>query len=161
MCLHDSMIVDKAKFVSAVGAFLGLIVLLFGVYLFFNRIVFLAHAISSSAPIVAISHEYVAKVKGSVLAYVPTVQVHGGEGRTLELRVDTFNEEPVYAIGQQMRVTCNLERGCIEDRFFAKWGPCLIDLLLSLVFFSPLIARKFGLWQPNGEITGMNLQRDA
>jgi hypothetical protein len=160
MRLSDSMIVDKAKLVSAVGGCLGSILLLVAVYLLFNRLVFLAHATSSSAPIVAVSHEYVAQGKGSVLAYVPTVQI-SGEGRTLNLKVDMFNEEPVYIVGQQMQVVCNVERGCIQDTLFKKWGACLIDLLLSLVFFSPLIARRFGLWQPNGEITGLNLPRDA
>lgn len=126
------MIVDKAKFVSAIGAFIGSIVLLFGVYVVLNRLVFLAHATSSSAPIVAISHDNVPKGRGSVLAYVPTVQVQSGEGRTLALKVDTFNEEPVYTIGQKMHVSCNLERGCIEDIFFAKWGAALIDLFIAV-----------------------------
>jgi hypothetical protein len=126
-----------------------------------NRVIFLAQATSSSAPIVSVSHEYVSRGKGSVLAYVPTVQVRDSAGRTLDLKVDTFNEEPVYTIGQQMHVSCNPERGCIEDRFFAKWGACLIDLLITFLFFSPLLAWKFGLWQPNEEITGIGLQRDA
>ena len=155
------MIVDKLKLISAVGAFLGSIILLAGIYVFLNRVLFLTGANSSSAPIVAVTHEYVPAGRGSVLAYVPTVQVHDGQGRAVEMKVDTFNEAPVYTIGQQMRVSCNFERGCIEDTFFAKWGTCLIDLLISLLFFSPLLAWRFGLWQPNGKITGLGLQRDA
>ena len=155
------MIVDKAKFVSAIGVFIGSIVLLVGVYLFLERAVFLAHASSSSAPIVAVSHEYVGKGKGSVFAYVPMVEVQGAQGTTIVLKVDTFNEEPVYIIGQQMRVSCNLERGCIEDTFFAKWGTCLIDLLISLLCFMTLMVWKFGLWQPNGKITKLRLNRDT
>ena len=161
MRLYDSMIVDKPKFISAVCAFLGSILLVFAGYLFINRIIFLAHATSSSALIVGVSQECVSKGKGGVLAYVPTVQVQGLDGVTLNAKVDTYNEEPVYAIGQQMAVSCNPARGCIEDTFFAKWRACLIDLLLSFVFFSPLIVRKFGLWQTNGENTGLNLRRDA
>ena len=161
MRLHDSMIVDKAKFVSAIGAIVGSIVLLIGIYLFVNRVIFLAQATSSSAPIVSVSHEYVSKGKGSVLAYVPTVQVRDNAGRTLDLKVDSFNEEPVYSIGQQMRVSCSPQHGCIEDMFFSKWGSFLIVLLISLLFFSPLLAWKFGLWQPNGKITGLDLQGDA
>lgn len=126
-----------------------------------NRVVFLSHATSSSAPIVSISHEYVSKGKGSVLAYVPTVQVRDSAGRTLDLKVDTFNEEPVYAVGQQMRVSCNPQRGCIEDTFFSKWGGLLITLLISSLFFLPLLAWKLGLWQPNGEIAALKLERDA
>jgi hypothetical protein len=78
---YDSMIVNKPKFIAAIGAILGSILLLVGAYLLFNRITFLAHASSSSAPIVAISREYVAKGKGSVLAYVPTVRVQSVEGK--------------------------------------------------------------------------------
>ena len=161
MSLHDSMFVDKATFVSAMGAIAGSIVLLVGIYLLVNRVIFLAQATSSSAPIVAVSHEFVAKGKGSVLAYVPTVQVRDNAGRTLDLKVDTFNERPVYAIGQQMRVSCNLQHRCIEDTVFSRWGDVLIDLLISLVFFSPLLARKFGLWQPNGKLSGLDLQGDV
>ena len=161
MRLHDSIIVDKAKFVSAMGAFVGSIVLLIGIYLFVNRVVFLSHATSSSAPIVSVSHEPVSKGKGSVVAYVPTVQVRDNAGRTLNLKVDTFNEEAVYRIGEQMRVSCNPQTRCIEDTFMSKWGSFLIVLLVSLLLFSPLLAWKSGLWQPNGEITGPTLQRDA
>jgi hypothetical protein len=155
------MIVDKPKYISALCAFLGSILLVVAVYLFINRIIFLTHAISSSAPIVAVSHEYAAKGKGSVLAYVPTVRVQDSAGSMLDVKVDAFNEEPVYAIGQQLAVSCNPTRGCVEDTFFAKWGACLIDLLISLVLFSPLLAWKSGLWQSNDKITGLHLQRDA
>jgi hypothetical protein len=146
------MIVDKAKFVSAVGAFVGSILLMIGTYLFVNRAVFLSHATSSLAPIVSISHESVSKGKGSVLAYVPTVQVRDSAGRTLDLKVDTFSEEPVYRIGQQMRVSCNPQTECIEDTFISKWGDFLIVLLVSLLFFSPLLSWQLGLWQPKGQV---------
>jgi hypothetical protein len=161
MRLYDSMIVDKPKLISAICAFLGSILLVVAVYLFINRIIFLAQATSSSAPIVAVSHEYVAKGKGSVLAYVPTVRVQDAGGSTLNVKVDACNEEPVYTIGQQLAVSCNPTRGCVEDTFFPKWGACLIDLLISLVFFAPLLAWKSGLWQSNDKITGLHLQRDA
>jgi hypothetical protein len=140
------MIVDRPKFISAICAFLGSIILIITVYLFITRIIFLARANSSSAPIVVVSHEWVPKGRGGVLAYVPTVRVHG-----VDVKVDTFNEESVYSIGKQMAVSCNLTRGCIEDTFFAKWTDCLIDFFLSLAFFSPLLTWKFGLWPTNGE----------
>jgi hypothetical protein len=160
MRLYDYMVVDRPKLVSAVGALLGSIVLLAGVYVFLNRILFLSGARSSSTPIVAVAHDYVPAGRGSVLAYVPTVELHDGQGRALQVKVDTSSEAPVYTIGQQMHVSCNPERGCIEDTFVAKWGASLIDLLISLLFFSPLLAWKSGLWQSNGAIT-LNLQRDA
>ena len=161
MRLFDSMIVNKPKFVSSVGAFIGSILLIAASYVSINRVLFLAHAGSSSAPIINISHEWVSKGKGGVLAYVPTVRVQGLDGRIHNLKVDTFSEEPIYTIGQPIRVSCNIESGCIEDTFFAKWGASLLDLLIALFFFSPLLAWKSGLWQPNGEITSLKLQRDA
>jgi uncharacterized membrane protein len=161
MRLADSMIVNKAKYISATCGLVGSIVLLIAIYVFVNRVTFLLDANASSAPIVSVAHEYVPAGRGSLLAYVPTVQVRDAEGNTREMKVNTSNKEPIYAIGQQLRVMCNLDRGCIEDSFFAKWGDCLIDLLISLLFFLPLLAWKFGLWRPNSEITALKLQRDA
>ena len=161
MRLHDSMIVDRPKFISAICAFLGSIILIITVYLFINRVIFLVRASSFSVPIVAVSHEWVSKGKGGVLAYVPTVRVPGLDGQILDVKVDTFNKDPVYSIGQPIAVSCNLARGCIEDTFFSKWGDCLIDLLLSLAFFSPLLAWKSGWWPPNDEISALHLRRDA
>jgi hypothetical protein len=130
---------SKRKYVAAIGTLLGSIVMLVAIYLFFARIAFLSHSRSSDAPIVAITHEYVPKGRGSVLAYVPTVEVRDFQGRPLRLKVNAFNEAPVYAVGQQMRVVCDPERGCIEDTFFAKWGSILINITISLVFFAPLL----------------------
>ena len=160
MRLYDSMIVDRPKFFSFVGVCLGSIVLIATVYVFVNRVIFLTRANSYSAPIVNVSHEFVSKGKGGVLAYVPTVRV-AYDGRTLDLKVDTFDEDNVYVIGQQLRVSCNLARGCIEDTFFSKWGASLVDLLISAVCFLPLLLWQLGLWPPGDEITGLRLQRDA
>jgi hypothetical protein len=121
---------------------MGSILLLVAIYLFSVRLIFLYDASSFDAPIVAVTHEYVAKGKGSVLAYVPTVQVHDSQERPLNLKVDTFNEKPVYLLGQPMRVVCSPNRGCIENTFAARWGDALLDLLISLVFFAPLLYYK-------------------
>ena len=48
----------------------------------------------------SVSDEYVPKGKGSVLAHVPTVEVRDSNGQPLRLKVDTFNEAPVYSVGQ-------------------------------------------------------------
>ena len=160
MRLYDSMIVDRPKFFSFIGAFLGSIVLIAGVYISINRLIFLARATPYSAPIVNVSHEWVSKGKGGVLAYVPTVRVHDVDG-SIDFKVDTFNEQNVYFIGQQMRVSCNPTRGCIEDTFFSKWGASLIDLLIAAVCFLPMLAWRLGLWPAKGEITSLGLQRDA
>src|SRR5262249_8493000 len=104
--------------------------------------------------------EYVPAGRGFVLAYVPVVQSQDREGRLLNIKVDTSDQERVYSIGQQMRVSCNLGRGCIEDTFLGKWGGSLVDLLIVLVCFSPMLPWKSGLWQPNGQPTRLALQSD-
>ena len=161
MRLYDSMIVNRPKFFSCLSAFFGSVVLIVGAYLFINRIVFLAHASSYSAPIIDVSKESVSKGKGSVLAYVPIVRVQGVDGTATDHKVDTFNEENVYVIGRQMAVTCAPSRGCIEDTFFSKWGALLIDILIAAVCFLPLLAWRLGLWPSNGETISLRLQRDA
>lgn len=154
------MIVDKGKFVSSIGAFIGTIVLLFAVYSFMDRLLFLSNATSLSAPIVAVTYEYVPAGRGSVLAYVPTVQMSDERGKAFELKVDTSNEAPVYAIGQLMQVSCNIERGCIEDTFIARWRVSLFELLISILLFIPLFAWKSGFWQPGGKISDLSLKSD-
>lgn len=71
-----------------------------------REIVFLANANAYTAPIVSVSHEYVAKGRGSVLPFVPIVEVRDAAGRSLNPKVDTFDESPRFLIGQQMQV-CN------------------------------------------------------
>lgn len=133
---------SKRKRMVVVLALMGSILLLVAIYLFSVRLIFLASASSFDAPIVAVTHESVPKGRGSVLAYVPRVQVRDSQGRPITLKVDTFNEEPLYSLGQTMRVVCNPNRGCIEDTFMARWGDGLIDLIISLVFFAPLLYYK-------------------
>jgi hypothetical protein len=130
---------SRRKQIAAVFTVLALIVLLASLYLLCTRIIFLANAESSETPIVGVIHEYVPKGRASVLAYVPMVEVRGAQGRLQRVKVSTFNEAPVYVVGQKMRVICHPKRGCIEDTFLAKWGDALIDLLISLVLFVPLL----------------------
>ena len=155
------MTVNKANYLSAIGTVIGSIVLVAGLYNFIKRVIFLAGATPSSATIVAVSHESVPAGRGSKLAYVPTVQITDSAGQRVNVRVDTFNQQPVYSIGQQLRVSCNPTRGCIEDTFFAKWGDSIIGILIALLFFSPLLAWKFGWWQPGDAPTRLGLQRDV
>src|SRR5437879_232249 len=83
----DSMILNKAKYRSSICAFLGTIALCFGIYVFVNRILFLARATSYVAPVVEVSHESVPAGRGSVMAYVPTVQIPDHEGRPFNVKV--------------------------------------------------------------------------
>ncbi|MGH9928725.1 MAG: DUF3592 domain-containing protein [Pyrinomonadaceae bacterium] len=144
----------------AVLAFIGSILFIVGIYLLVRRTVFLVNATASNAPVVSVSHEYVPKGRGSVLAYVPTVEVRDTQGQALHLKVDAFDESPVYSIGQQMHVVCNAARGCIEDTFAARWGDGLLDLLISLVFFAPLVYYKF-FAHSTGQTASLNLRPDA
>jgi hypothetical protein len=130
------------SFITAT-ALMSTILLLAAVYLFIKRVQFLSQAQVFDAPIVAVPREYVRKGKGSVLAYVPQVAVADHRGATIKLKVDTYNEAPVYSVGSVIRVSCNPQIGCIEDTFWAKWADCGIDLALSLLFLSPLVYYKF------------------
>jgi len=161
MRLDESMIIDRPKFFSFIGALCGSIVLIAGLYFFVNRIVFLINASSYSAPVVSVSHESVSKGKGAVLAYVPTVRVTRSDGTTRDLKVDTSNTEPIYSIGQQMDVVCNSVGSCIENTLLAKWAASLASLLLSVAFFLPMAAWRLGLWPSNGTVNALHLQGDA
>jgi hypothetical protein len=156
--MGDSMFVDKSRFISVTSAFVASILLLLGLYHFVDRVLFLAQSTFSSAPIVSVSHEYAPKGRGAVLAYVPTVQVVDDGGKPYKLKVDTFNEEPIYILGNEIEVICNPRFGCIEDEFLSKWGRPLFVFLLSLF---PLLAWKLGLWESNDEMVGLGLDRDA
>src|SRR5438445_4467331 len=83
----DSMILNKAKYRSSICAFLGTIALCFGVYVFVNRILFLARATSYVATVVEFSHESVRAGRGSVMANAPTVQNPAYEGRLFNSKV--------------------------------------------------------------------------
>jgi hypothetical protein len=56
---------------------------------------------------------------------------------TVKVKVDTFNEEPVYKVGDQMKVLCvpsSLE--CVQNAFVDRWGNSALVFLLSLLFLS-------------------------
>jgi hypothetical protein len=142
-------------------AFIGTIVFIVGIYLLLRRVVFLANASAYNAPVVSVSQEYVSSGHGRHLAYVPTVEVRDSLGHSLSLKVDTSDESPVYSIGQQMRVVCNPTRGCIENTFGAKWGDSLLDFLISLVCFVPLLYFKLVPRDAEPTTTPLNLRHDA
>ncbi len=142
-------------------ALMGSIILIVAIYLFFVRITFLTRASSFDAPVVAVTHEYVPKGRGSALAYVPTVEVRDSQGRLLQLKVDTSSEAPVFALGQRLRVICNPDRGCIENTFVASWGDGLIDLAISLVLFAPLLYYKVVPQKADPTTRPLNFTPDA
>jgi hypothetical protein len=129
----------RRKRFTAAFTVLAVIVLFFALYLLSTRIIFLVNARSFETHVVAVVRENVPKGRSSVLAYVPIVEIRDDQGQPQQVKVSTFDESPIYIIGQGMRVTCAPARGCIEDSFVAKWGDVLIDLLISIVLFVPLL----------------------
>ena len=121
-----------------VGSFMFLIAF----YLLVTEIYFVHKATAFDASIVEVRKELVHKGKGSVMAYVPVVEIASGAGRNLRMTVDTFSEEPVYQVGDKMNVLCDLSASlkCTRNTFVSKWGDSLLDFLVALAFLSiPLV----------------------
>lgn len=134
---------------------LGVCLLLIGFYLLATEIYFVHKASAFDASIVEVRKERVHKGKGSVMAYVPVVEIASGTDRNLRMTVDTFSEELVYRVGDKMNVLCNLSESprCIKNTFASKWGYSLLDFFFALVFLSiPLVY----YWQ-----AGSNRVRDV
>jgi len=119
----------------------GLVTLSIGFYLLITEIVFIQKAARFDATIVEVRHELVQKGKGSVLAYVPVVELSDATHGIARIRVDTFNEQSVYQVGRQMKVLCDSSSlKCVPNTFIDTWGNSAGVLLLSLIFLSmPLL----------------------
>lgn len=119
----------------AATVFLGGATLCAGLYVFITQMVFALRASAHDGTIVEVRHEQVPRGRGSVLAYVPVVQVPSENG-FVTIRVDTFSEEPIYKVGQQLSTLCDsASLRCIPNSFLAKWGDATVLFLLSFVFF--------------------------
>ncbi len=114
---------------------MGLFMLLISFYLFVTQMYFVFHATAFEAPIVEVKSELVPKGKGSVFGYVPVVEITDESGAKLRVKVETYDAEPTFRIGEQMPVLCELaSRRCITNTFVEKWGNFILIFLLSLVF---------------------------
>jgi len=121
---------------TAAIVFLGLATFCAGLYVLITQMVFAIRASAHNGTIVEVRHELVPKGKGSVLAYVPVVQVPDGEHGFVTIRVDTYSEEPVYRVGQQLSALCDYSSlKCIPNTFLAKWGDATALFFASFVFF--------------------------
>ena len=121
---------------------LGLCLLLIAFYLLATEIYFVHNATLFDASIVEVRRELAHKGKGSAMAYVPVVEIVSGTDRNLRITVDTFNEEPVYRLGDKLYVLCDLSDSprCIRNTFASKWGDSLLDFVFALVFLAiPLL----------------------
>lgn len=121
---------------------LGMCLLLIAFYLLASEIYFVHKATAFDTSIVEVRRELVHKGKGFTMAYVPVTEIASGTDRNLRITVDTFDEEPVYRVGDKMDVLCDLSDSprCIKNTFASKWGDSLLDFVFALVFLSiPLL----------------------
>ncbi|HBB94677.1 MAG TPA: hypothetical protein DC054_04745 [Blastocatellia bacterium] len=116
--------------------FVGLIVLCISLYVLATEMYFFHGATAVEAVIIEVRHEYVAAGRGSVLAYVPVVEIPNRGDR---ISVDTSSEDNVYSIGTRMSVLCvlSVSRRCIRNTFLDTWGDGIIDLIIALLFLLP------------------------
>jgi hypothetical protein len=120
----------------------GSIALLIAFYLLITEIYFVHKATAFDASIVEVRQELVHKGKGSVMAYVPVVEIASINDRNVRMTVDAFSEEPVYRVGDKMNVLCDLSASlrCTRNTFVSKWGDSLLDFVVALAFLSiPLL----------------------
>ena len=130
-------LVNSKKSVLIACLFVGLVLLLIAAYLLIVEISFVRKATAFEATITEVRKEPVHQGKGSVLAYVPVVEIPNANDGTLKIAVDTFSEEPVYKVGDQMKVLCvPSSLKCVRNAFVDKWGDSALDFLLSLLFLS-------------------------
>lgn len=123
------------KFLALLAA--GLVTLVISLYLLFAQIYFVFNATAFEAPIVEVNLESVSRGKGSTVAYVPTVEITDETGKTTLAKVDTFNEEPVFRVGEKMPVLCDRSSlKCVKNTFFGMWGNPALTFILSVVFLS-------------------------
>src|SRR6266404_1836698 len=120
---------------SAIACFvIGSIIIIISAYMLATEAYFRFHATTVEARIVEVRHEYVPAGVGSVLSYVPVVEL---EAKHHRIRVETSSEENIYDIGSTMSVICDsISQRCIKNTFFNRWNGVL-DLLLALIFLVP------------------------
>lgn len=83
------------------------------------------YADGTLTPIVEVQTELVSKGKGSVFAYVPIVEISDEAGNKLRVKMATFNEEPVYRVGDKTNVLCDLSQFDASERISCRSGETL------------------------------------
>jgi hypothetical protein len=114
---------------------LGLLLLPISVYVLATEIFFYHAANKVEATIVEVRHQHVPAGRGSILAYVPIVELpHTGD----RIEVNTSSVENVYLVGGRLSLLCDLaaSKQCIESGFFDVWWG-LVELSLSLLLLVP------------------------
>ena len=111
-------------------------------YVLILEIQFVRRAVSFNASVVEVRRDFVSKGKGSTVAYFPVVEVRDSTGKHLRLPVNTYDEAPIYRVGDKMDVLCTLSGSmeCKKNALGDKWGDFFVDLSLSIFFLLvPLI----------------------
>lgn len=86
-----------------------------------------------------VTYEDVPKGRGSVKAYVPTVELAGTFQPPVQVKVDTYNEYSVYTVGSKMTVLCNFTQSsttCVETSAIEYLVPPSVALFIGLSFLS-------------------------
>ena len=118
---------------NAVGSLLaGIAAFLMFLWTFTGEAFFYFSSEHISGSVVAVSHEWVPRGRGSVMAYVPTAEVSG----LGNIKVDTSDDSPVYSIGSVMHLRCARQSTavCREDSFVELWRGSMIWFLITIAF---------------------------
>ena len=136
---------DARKTNNKIAALLGLVVVGFPVFMltFYALIVqtyFVYRATALEASIVDVQVESVPKGKGSTVGFIPVVEIPDQSGNKVRTKVDTYNEQPVFRIGDKMQLLCDRSSlKCIEHTFFEAWGKSALNFAGSIVLVLVLI----------------------
>ncbi len=128
------MVLKKTAVMACLAA--GSLIMLIAFYVLLLEIHFVRNAVKIHASIVEVRRDFVPKGKGSILAYIPIVEVRDVTGTQLRVPVDTFDKEPVYRVGDKMEVLCTLSGSfeCKKNTFADKWGDFFVDFIVAFVF---------------------------
>jgi len=125
----------------------GIAVLILSVhtYGFIKWAIFLWHAKAYNATIAEVSYEQVQKGKVLIMAYVPIVEIPIDNAETIKIKVSTFDEQPIYHVGERLNVLCNRSvlDFCVCNTFITVWGGVIEGYLLGFAFLLPLLYYRF------------------
>jgi hypothetical protein len=104
-------------------------------WLFLSQAFFYWNSMPLQGRVVEVSYEKVSSGRGSVMAYVPIVELNEF-GQGMRIKVDTSNASAIYSIGSLMNLRCTSESMpvCRENRFFSLWSSSIIAFFITLVF---------------------------
>lgn len=128
---------SKTLHISNMFGCFGAGILAFGVagWLFFNQVEFFCNSAVQRGTVADVSYENVPRGRGSVMAYVPIVELENSSGLSERVKVDTSEDSPKYVIGSKMELRCAAgpHRVCRENRFIDLWASSLIALIFGLI----------------------------